>query len=126
MSIAANNPEVTISTMTMPHLMNCPHSEDWCLECVKSLWNDFETANAEAQRLRQERDAMLPVAYAAEEWASGRLTITELAATVADCLNSGERGQVLMSRLIHLESEEKKLLDEIAYLKAEINRSDKR
>jgi hypothetical protein len=22
--------------MTMPHLMNCPHSEDgWCLSCVK-------------------------------------------------------------------------------------------
>ena len=24
--------------MTMPHLMNCPHSaEGWCLECVKGL-----------------------------------------------------------------------------------------
>jgi hypothetical protein len=25
--------------MTMPHLMNCDHSEDgWCLECVRKLW----------------------------------------------------------------------------------------
>lgn len=27
--------------MTMPHLMNCPHSEDgWCLDCVKELWDN--------------------------------------------------------------------------------------
>ena len=26
--------------MTMPHLMNCDHSEDgWCLDCVKALWD---------------------------------------------------------------------------------------
>lgn len=25
--------------MTMPHLMNCPHSDTgWCLDCVKKLW----------------------------------------------------------------------------------------
>ena len=25
--------------MTMPHLMNCAHSDDsWCLACVKALW----------------------------------------------------------------------------------------
>lgn len=113
--------------MTMPHLMNCSHStEGWCLECVKELHDDFETAEAESQRLRKDRDELLPVAYAAEEWASGRISITDLAATVADSLNSGARGVVLMSRLIHLESEEKKLLDEIAYLKAEIDRRDKR
>lgn len=28
--------------MTMPHLMNCPHSCDsWCLDCVKELYDDF-------------------------------------------------------------------------------------
>lgn len=27
--------------MTMPHLMNCEHSEDgWCLDCVHSLWEE--------------------------------------------------------------------------------------
>lgn len=27
--------------MTMPHLMNCPHSPDsWCLTCVKELWEE--------------------------------------------------------------------------------------
>lgn len=27
--------------MTMPHLMNCSHSEDgWCLACVKELWEE--------------------------------------------------------------------------------------
>lgn len=25
----------------MPHLMNCPHSEEgWCLDCVKELWDE--------------------------------------------------------------------------------------
>jgi hypothetical protein len=25
--------------MTMPHLMNCPHSDDsWCLTCVRTEW----------------------------------------------------------------------------------------
>lgn len=33
--------------MTMPHLMNCPHSADaWCLECVKKL-------NDECEQLRE-------------------------------------------------------------------------
>lgn len=27
--------------MTMPHLMNCSHSEEgWCLSCVKELWEE--------------------------------------------------------------------------------------
>jgi hypothetical protein len=26
----------------MPHLMNCDHSEDWCLECVKKLHDEKE------------------------------------------------------------------------------------
>jgi hypothetical protein len=29
--------------MTMPHLMNCSHSEDgWCLDCVKKLHDEKE------------------------------------------------------------------------------------
>lgn len=29
--------------MTMPHLMNCQHSEDgWCLDCVKKLHDAAE------------------------------------------------------------------------------------
>lgn len=60
--------------MTMPHLMNCSHSHDgWCLECVKELHEDFETAEAEAQRLRLDRDRLIPVAYAASEFAAGRI-----------------------------------------------------
>lgn len=28
--------------MTMPHLMNCPHShEGWCINCVKELWEEY-------------------------------------------------------------------------------------
>lgn len=100
----------------MPHLMNCPHSTDgWCLECVKELHDEGEARYEDYLKL-------LPVAYAAEEWASGRISITDLAAAVADSLNSGARGVILMSRLIHLESEEKKLLEEIAYLKAALDR----
>lgn len=27
--------------MTVPHLMNCPHSDDgWCLDCVAELGNE--------------------------------------------------------------------------------------
>lgn len=28
--------------MTMPHLMNCPHSSEWCLDCVKKLHDEKE------------------------------------------------------------------------------------
>lgn len=29
--------------MTMPHLMNCDHSDDgWCLACVKDLWQSHQ------------------------------------------------------------------------------------
>ena len=34
--------------MTMPHLMNCQHSEDgWCLDCVKAEHEDSERVVAE-------------------------------------------------------------------------------
>lgn len=37
--------------MTMPHLMNCDHSEEgWCLGCVKALW---EKADALERALRR-------------------------------------------------------------------------
>jgi len=33
--------------MTMPHLMNCPHSDyGWCLTCVKGLFDELEHATA--------------------------------------------------------------------------------
>lgn len=36
--------------MTMPHLMNCPHSEDgWCLDCVKELWDEGKTIELSRQ-----------------------------------------------------------------------------
>jgi hypothetical protein len=53
--------------MTMPHLMNCPHSADgWCLDCVKELHdrfqarvNDFMTADSKAvAALQAENDSL--------------------------------------------------------------------
>jgi hypothetical protein len=42
--------------MTMPHLMNCRHSEDgWCLDCVKEQWGELGLA-------RQERDYVAKLA----------------------------------------------------------------
>jgi len=36
--------------MTMPHLMNCPHSDDsWCIDCVKAEW---ELRQEEIERLQ--------------------------------------------------------------------------
>jgi len=36
--------------MTMPHLMNCLHSEDgWCLDCVKELWEEGTTIELSRQ-----------------------------------------------------------------------------
>lgn len=107
----------------MPHLMNCAHSETgWCLPCVKELWGDFETAEAESRRLRQERDGLLPIVYAAEEWAAGRLTAAQFGEVVADGYRNDVKGLELMGRLSYLEAEEKSLLNEVAYLKAALER----
>jgi hypothetical protein len=39
--------------MTMPHLMNCPHSGDgWCLACVAALADDRDSRMKEHERLR--------------------------------------------------------------------------
>ena len=35
----------------MPHLMNCPHSEYWCLACVKEMHAELEAAEAKAAAL---------------------------------------------------------------------------
>jgi hypothetical protein len=34
--------------MTIPHLMNCSHSEDgWCLDCVAELHSQYEELSSE-------------------------------------------------------------------------------
>lgn len=105
--------------MTMPHLMNCSHSETgWCLACVKELHDEGEARYEDYLKL-------LPLAYAAEEWASGHITSKELAATIASGFDNHARGLELMSRLVFLEDEEKQLMNEIAYLKAALERKDK-
>ena len=63
--------------MTMPHLMNCQHSEDgWCLDCVKGSW---EQKQSETERLR----AALFVA-AAEIDALGDTDLHQLASEIAE------------------------------------------
>lgn len=47
--------------MTMPHLMNCDHSEEgWCLGCVKKLHDDKEYAMFQQLEIaiRQKRAVM--------------------------------------------------------------------
>ncbi len=39
--------------MTMPHLMNCNHSEDWCLSCVKKLHDEKEQIETERNAMRE-------------------------------------------------------------------------
>lgn len=40
--------------MTMPHLMNCDHSEEgWCLGCVKALWEERRELEEECERLEK-------------------------------------------------------------------------
>lgn len=85
--------------MTMPHLENCVHSDDgWCLDCVKKLHDEGEA---------KYRDylGLLPVAYAAEEWASGNITAADFAMVAANGFNGESNGMKLMSRLGWLESE---------------------
>lgn len=46
--------------MTMPHLMNCPHSSDgWCLDCVKTLWDEKEQQAWAADFIAKERDTAI-------------------------------------------------------------------
>ena len=54
--------------MTMPHLMNCDHSEDgWCLDCVKRLHDESEKTRSDWL------DAMA-IVNAAEEFKAGRIS----------------------------------------------------
>ncbi len=40
--------------MTMPHLMNCAHSETgWCLECVKKMHDEMELLQGMANELSE-------------------------------------------------------------------------
>ena len=56
--------------MTMPHLMNCQHSESgWCLACVKELHAELEIAEGRIAELDPESwrcPVMLPNAYGKE------------------------------------------------------------
>ncbi len=56
--------------MTMPHLMNCPHSPDgWCLDCVKEM----------GEQLIDLRHAILSVSNLSLEstYASGQDLVTD-------------------------------------------------
>jgi len=62
--------------MTMPHLMNCSHSESgWCLECVQDLHDELED-------LRNDYSDALSVCYAVGEFLAGRISEEELRDTV--------------------------------------------
>lgn len=57
--------ETQETSVTMPNLMNCPHSIDgWCLDCVKALQvkgdADFRllVMNDEWNLMKKERDAL--------------------------------------------------------------------
>lgn len=55
--------------MTMPHLMNCRHSETgWCLDCVKELWDESTMTN-ERKNITQPSDWW--VAFEAQAKAEG-------------------------------------------------------
>lgn len=102
--------------MTMPHLMNCAHSSSgWCLPCVKDLHDKGEKAY-------QDYLSLLPVTYAAEELADGRIQLKAFFATVHNARLEGCRGLEKMSRLLWLESENQSLHGEVAYLKAAMDR----
>jgi prefoldin subunit 5 len=49
--------------MTMPHLMNCAHSEDgWCLDCVWAVWAEHEgqlsSLRQQITAIRQQRNEL--------------------------------------------------------------------
>lgn len=41
-------------SMTIPHLMNCDHSPEWCLDCVKKMHDELEQ-RAEAAEQRADK-----------------------------------------------------------------------
>ena len=65
--------------MTMPHLMNCPHSADsWCLDCVKELQDKYESSRSELFERNCQYIEMGLIAWAADEWHEGRITDAQL------------------------------------------------
>lgn len=58
--------------MTMPHLMNCSHSEDgWCLECVKQLHDDREYVIYQQLKIAEaQKRALMDLCW--ELWGSRR------------------------------------------------------
>ncbi len=43
--------------MTMPHLINCDHSDDgWCLDCVKRLHDEYEELFTASEKLLNRLD----------------------------------------------------------------------
>lgn len=39
--------------MTMPHLMNCAHSDTgWCLTCVKEQWEELDGLKIHADKVK--------------------------------------------------------------------------
>lgn len=98
--------------MTMPHLENCPHDENgWCLDCVKKLHDEAEQNDAAYRQV-------LPVMYAAEEFAAGRIKPHDFLQTYAAHESSGKN---LASRLLWLEDENKSLQFEIEFLRAMVD-----
>lgn len=68
--------------MTMPHLMNCSHSDDgWCLDCVKEL-NDG--ANRKIDEWYSAYMEFLGVVYAAGEWHAKRINDEQFRRVIAD------------------------------------------
>ncbi len=59
--------------MTMPHLMNCSHSDDsWCLDCVKQLYDEDQAKIKRLQGIKAAaeivvRQTTAVVAYAAHD-----------------------------------------------------------
>lgn len=80
--------------MTMPHLMNCPHSDSgWCLDCVKAehdsckryadiLGQDLDIAARRMEVAERACDQMRRVAMAAVSFLSGDTSLTELMGVV--------------------------------------------
>lgn len=48
--------------MTMPHLMNCSHSDTgWCLECVRKLWHDLHNSKVRLLALKYAIEELVAV-----------------------------------------------------------------
>jgi hypothetical protein len=66
--------------MTMPHLMNCGHSDTgWCLACVKELHDEKEAAEASLAAATEERDKLREAYQAAhDQWTDANIRATQM------------------------------------------------